>query len=94
MVGNLQEFTEEWFAGLGVPASSIAMNPWPSDFAGSNTYNITSGARSMDSSRTTGLPAVALRGGEWNQGGIFELNLAESPARGGVTGGFRCVIPR
>lgn len=93
MVGNLQEFTSEWFAGVGSPTPTIATNRWPTEYGGS-TYNIASGARSADPMRTAGLPAVALRGGEWNGGGIFELNLAESPANAGQTAGFRCVIPR
>lgn len=93
MVGNLQEWNAEWFAGLGVPAP-ITEAFWPDMIGREKTYNIVSGARSTDPMRTVGLPSAALRGGEWNEGGVFYLDLAESPANSGTSTGFRCVIPR
>lgn len=101
MVGNVAEWTAEWYASLALdraPDAGILTHSWPAEYNDDNTYNITSLARhSSAGSAGPGLPSAASRGGGFNEGsgaGVFELDLSESPAYIGQSIGFRCVIPR
>ena len=101
MVGNVAEWTADWFASAALdraPDAGILTHSWPTEYGSDNTYNITSLARhSSTGGDGPGLPSAALRGGTFNEGpgaGIFELDLSESPAYVGQSIGFRCVIPR
>ncbi len=102
MIGNLAEWTADWFAAPGLPetpAVPLRVATWPDEgFGDDGTFNISpsSGARTR-SSNGAGLPAAALRGGAFNGGdtaGTYEIELSESPAYSGPSLGFRCVVPR
>ena len=99
MIGNLSEWTSEWYAsppttmGSGLPQWAA---PWGDGYADDLTANIASIA-GMPAGWMTGAPAVMLRGGyvgENAAAGVFALNLTLSPSNFYNFGGFRCVIPR
>lgn len=100
MIGNLWEWTDEWFAhSQGVSAAT----PWypPADFRGDGTFNIQSYAPNGDPAAAgnpvIGVPAAGLRGGSWQGGltaGAFALSLQAGPSAHSSAIGFRCVIPR
>jgi formylglycine-generating enzyme required for sulfatase activity len=96
MVGNLWEWTDEWYAGLS--AGTDGRSDWPSDYGGDGTWNITQSVYNSPSTmRNSALPAAALRGGGWFNGtlaGRFALLLVTGPSGRGNDIGFRCVIPR
>lgn len=101
MIGNLWEYTNEWFAGLGDGSPALNRAPAPAMLNADGTWNIASSAfvsqPGVPPSFQAGLPAVASRGGPWLDGpraGIFALMVANAPTHGGVVYGFRCVVPR
>ena len=100
MVGNMWEWIDEWYAGLGLRANGTfaGINTWPGSlFASDITVNIASQARTTDDTEGVGLPAAASRGGSWGNltfAGLFALDLMSSPDYQQNGNGFRCVIPR
>jgi formylglycine-generating enzyme required for sulfatase activity len=97
MIGNLAEWTDEWYAGLG--NSTQTTTPWPAAYGGDGTSNIASSADVGTSPNvlTVGVPAAAIRGGFWGNGtasGVFSLILFDGPASWFNDVGFRCVIPQ
>ena len=113
MIGNLWEWTDEWDASVGQVTSppqtvngshvtGISVNglltPWPSDYGGDMTSNITSTVTNNEVAGVIGVPSAAIRGGYWSLGGnlagIFALDLGRGPSHSGQDIGFRCVIPR
>jgi hypothetical protein len=99
MIGNLSEWTAEWYAGLGTANENY--QPWPAataDYGKDGTYNIISRAdHGGGGLPTAGLPAAMLRGGAWGYGdraGIFAVILHRAPSHYSAEDGFRCVIPR
>lgn len=101
MIGNVFEYTDEWYAGLN-STTSEPFNPWPSVgsalYGADLTWNVDSRAYPGGGlPYSPGLPAAALRGGDANNGngsGIFALYLSGAPSAFDSTRGFRCVIPR
>ncbi len=97
MVGNLGEWTDEWYAGVGDGQGGYVV-PWSSPlYNGDGTANITSAANDGTNSYPVGMPAVATRGGRLNLGtvaGVFNLSLAGGPSLWYVYAGFRCLLPR
>lgn len=103
MIGNVFEWTGEWYAGLNT-AVSDPFNTWPSiggtSYGSDLTWNITSRVYpGTGVPYSPGIPAAALRGGDFSNGsgsGIFSLYLAQAPSGSGSVAnvGFRCVIPR
>ena len=97
MIGNLAEWTSEWYAsppppGIGLP---IFGNLGPG-YADDATTNLASVA-GMASGWTQGVPAGATRGGSVGEGfsaGVFSLNLSFAPNNSYSYIGFRCVVPR
>jgi formylglycine-generating enzyme required for sulfatase activity len=101
MIGNLWEWTDEWYAGLGDATTSAT--PWPpmlppdaASYGNDGTWNITSKV-SGGAGDIAGMPAAALRGGVWNSGtlaGAFALDLGNGPSTWDSYVGARCVLVR
>ncbi|MEO7328528.1 MAG: SUMF1/EgtB/PvdO family nonheme iron enzyme [Minicystis sp.] len=101
MIGNVAEWTVEWFAGLYDDGIIHAPHIWPSDgnlkFAGDSVNNVSSYVELGEFGPTQGFPAAAVHGGAWLGGtgaGVFALDLANGPTDLGPSKGFRCVLPR
>lgn len=96
MIGNVSEWTDEWYAGVG--NADIITRPWPSpDYGDDGTWNIASKAFPAVGPPVQGIPAAAQRGGDYGSGtagGIFHLALHLAPSNAQPEVGFRCVVPR
>lgn len=98
MIGNLAEWTDEWFAGNGstTPING-GLSRWPSEYNMDGTWNVNSAVDSGGGGVAIGIPSAAIRGGAADYGvqaGVFALALNHGPAYWAVDVGFRCVIPR
>ena len=100
MVGNVWEWTAEWYAGAGTSDAGLVNSgaqTWPADYGDDGTWNINGAVHRLSSSVVAALPAAAHRGGHWASrelAGVFALSLDTAPSRNEPTLGFRCVIPR
>jgi formylglycine-generating enzyme required for sulfatase activity len=104
MIGNLWEWTAEWYAGLGRYAMDSSNTytdtpaSWPNGYNGDSTVNIASTVRyDNQGDKQTGLPAAAFRGGSFNfangsGSGVFTLALNSAPSLWSDAIGFRCII--
>jgi formylglycine-generating enzyme required for sulfatase activity len=104
MIGNVWEWTDEWYAGLGnassnTPNGTPATDGWPTDgdlYRGDGTRNIASSAFPGGGGPRIGIPSAAFRGGAWGDGaraGVFALGLDLAPSAWNASVGFRCVLP-
>jgi formylglycine-generating enzyme required for sulfatase activity len=99
MIGNLWEWGDEWYAAPGVPSygvNSVAQS-WPTAaYNQDGTWNI--GSNVYNGAATVGgLPAAAIRGGDWYIGardGLFALSLSDAPSLWLHSLGLRCLLPR
>lgn len=102
LIGNLTEWTAEWYAGLGGDSDTTSLNElraWPVDgYSDDRTTNIRSGASNgVDPGRRQGVPSAVRRGGGWaigTSGGTFHVDASSGPSSWDRAVGFRCVIPR
>ncbi len=114
MIGNIWEWTDEWYSSIGqvtsgpqtVPGTAVTgirvnalLHSWPSSYGDGfdATWNITSTVYNNHTEGVVGVPAAALRGGNWTYGsgaGVFALMLNYGPSTQSNDIGFRCVIPR
>lgn len=99
MIGNLWEWTTEWYAAPGDGSTAGAV--WPdttgTSYNGDGTGAIASSANVATIGWTAGIPAAARRGGSCNNGtfgGSFALFLGDAPSAWPADVGFRCVMPR
>jgi len=96
MIGNVMEWTAEWYAApVGPALASEVADAWGMDFGSDSTRNVISVA--FGSGAVRRVPTAALRGGHFGSGasaGIFGLNLGDAPSNAFALYGFRCVIPR
>jgi formylglycine-generating enzyme required for sulfatase activity len=98
MIGNLFEWTSDWWqAGRGWMATDgETADVWPDGYSADNsdtTWNLNGRAYGA-SGWANGLPAAALRGGNWTNGaqaGAFALDVRNAPSSSGNGIGFRCV---
>lgn len=100
MIGNLEEWNEEWYPGGGDSTVQTPIVAWPASYNEDITFNVSSQAISPIGT-VLGTPAGGSRGGGWEPGfnggtraGVFYLNLNVAPSFAGGFGGFRCVVPR
>ncbi len=101
MIGNLWEWTDEWFAGAGNTGYvNDGVSNWPTatgnDYHGDYTWNV-NGFVTNGVGGIVALPSAALRGGSWEYGtraGVFSLYLSVGPSTWSPNVGFRCVLPR
>lgn len=92
MVGNMWEWTEEWYAS----GDGTFSTRWPQGYGDDEIQNVRSAAQHGDKF-TTGLPSATLRGGSLYSGtsaGIFAFALSQAPSAFNGSFGFRCVVPR
>ena len=92
MIGNLGEWTGEWYAAPGASGTAAFTG---AAFRDDQVMNIASGA-SDNVAYVVGLPAVAFRGVGANmsptQAGRFALSVGNAPSTVLPAVGFRCVI--
>ena len=91
LVGNQAEPMGEWAIGVG-QTSGVAI-PWPAEYNGDGTNNVSSWADSNGLGK--GIVAALLRGGDWGSAaaaGLFNVNVNSSPAGRYAQVGVRCVI--
>ncbi len=107
MIGNMWEWTADWWqAGPNISGFAAGMQetttngsgagPWPSGYGDGmdSTWNV-DGVAYSTSGYVGGLPAAALRGGNWTSGtaaGAFALDLNGSPADPYSFAGARCCM--
>jgi len=108
MIGNLWEWTDEWYASIGhlalsggaVEASTDSLVPWvdSSLYRNDVTSGVLSSAFDGDAQDPSpGLPSAAFRGGDWGAGsgaGAFALIVKNGPSHWHSQVGFRCIIPK
>lgn len=100
MIGNLTEWTDEWYAGAGPPTQDGGMTSpailWGTDYGNDGAGHVVSTVHNT-SPNQAGIPAAAARGGHREEGvfaGVFNIVLASGPSYASSFAGFRCVIPR
>jgi formylglycine-generating enzyme required for sulfatase activity len=99
MIGNVWEWTDEWYAATANPGTADGENAGVSKFGA--TYNDdgvwgVTGAVSNGTVNAT-IPAAAFRGGSWSDGtqaGVFALDLSNGPSYWSSDRGFRCLLQR
>jgi formylglycine-generating enzyme required for sulfatase activity len=103
MIGNLYEWTDEWYSGAGESGGSVTtpqlvndgVSDWPAEYNGDGTWNLPTMVVS-EAGPTAALPAAGVRGGSWFAGvqaGVFSLDLSVAPSRYTTTVGMRCAAP-
>ena len=96
MIGNVAEWTADWFAGPPTTNGSAVPRPWPANYGGDQTLGVDSfGYDSSTPGQVPGLPVTAVRGSWIGQGtaaGIFALDAATAPSTAVDIIGFRCAI--
>lgn len=103
MIGNLKEWTADWYASMNAGATEAASPSWPDtsggEYRGDGLWNINTygGAQVGNLGWTLGVPAAAVRGGSYEDGslaGRYAFSLYSAPSDWSATLGFRCVTPR
>jgi formylglycine-generating enzyme required for sulfatase activity len=95
MIGNVWEWTAEWFAGVGQVGGRD--QPWPAGYGRDAIWNISSKAYPMAGMPVYGMPAAGMRGGRYANGefaGLYAMTLEDGPSNWNPYVGFRCVVPR
>ncbi|MBI5517557.1 MAG: SUMF1/EgtB/PvdO family nonheme iron enzyme [Deltaproteobacteria bacterium] len=104
MIGNLQEWTTEWYAGAhtdntrGGLHSASTTPGWPAGYNGDGTWQVGGVIHAFPSSPlNAAIPSAVLRGGGFGsseRAGIFAVSIEAAPSNLSPAIGFRCVIPR
>jgi formylglycine-generating enzyme required for sulfatase activity len=95
MIGNLEEWTAEWYTGTLMTTSGVTA--WPSGYNADATYNVQAFNNIVPGLQATGVPSAAMRGGAYDFGtnsGVFYFNLNNAPTMWWSPSGFRCVVAR
>jgi formylglycine-generating enzyme required for sulfatase activity len=106
-IGNVGEWVDEWYVA-GAPAQSdpsiweaqLLLQPWGalSTDGKDGTWNLNGRAFSETTGNaTSGLPAAAVRGGDFRSGesgGLHALDLRYAPHTASLAIGFRCCLTR
>lgn len=97
MIGNLAEWTDEWYASLNDTPVFVPESPWPdASYQGDGVANVRSEACTNVDCTHHG-PAAAFRGGSRSSGvpgGTYFLHVTQLPSTHLEQVGFRCVVPR
>ncbi len=98
LIGNLWEWTADWHAAVAsvTKAPWVGYFSWPEGYGNDATYHVGGSTRSEGVIKE-GLPAAALRGGDFANGvmaGRFALSVLHAPSSVEATIGFRCVVDR
>jgi formylglycine-generating enzyme required for sulfatase activity len=97
LIGNIWEWTNEWYAAPGTGTTFAAAVAWPTNYNMDDAVNVQSWTYTYggDATGKAGLPAAAMRGGAYNglaPAGVFILNVGVAPSWWDPATGFRCVI--
>jgi formylglycine-generating enzyme required for sulfatase activity len=96
MVGNVWEWTTEWYGAFMTSSVSQSSHPWPPGYGDDSTWNFENVGRS-ENGPVQNIPVASLRGGDHRAGvmaGSFALNLEVAPSGIDDGIGFRCVVDR
>jgi formylglycine-generating enzyme required for sulfatase activity len=93
MIGNLAEWTADWFASVGTTGANYTA--WPgTGYNADGNWGMNSAAYYDGIHNLVGLPSAALRGGGYTEttgAGVFALILGDAPSTWGLNFGVRCV---
>ncbi len=101
-IGNVWEWTSDWTqAGVGwMETPGLSTDPWPSGFGEDGTWNVNGKTTDNRDGRAShemvwydGMPAVFIRGGNWQNGdmaGAYAVWLGDNPTVANWILGARC----
>ena len=98
MIGNLSEWTDEWYAGTAWPgkqdgeSATAGQAKFGVTYADDGVWGVTGSIQGEIADQA--VPATGLRGGTWSSGslaGVFAIGVNAGPSAASEIIGFRCV---